>query len=247
MKTGNALITFLFGMLLAAGCGDDGGFPPSQDSDRDTLEIAFQDGTHPYDTYFGTRDAVIKNGPVPGLINGNFGAEPIDTVGIVHAGAGYYERRLLVRMDLSGFSGCSAVIDARLSLRIESDITDSLVLEMYEVVVPPAIPGSWAEGTGDLFAGVSWCTVDGAAPWTTPGGDFPDVVLDAQTVRDDSTVTFSLPGGLVLSWVQKSSTNHGIIIRARDNAGERFVLVHLRESSTPAYRPKLELLYFKSG
>jgi len=247
MKTGNALIACLLGMLLAAGCGDDSGLPPPQYPDRDTLEVAFQDGVHPYETYFGTRDAVIKDGPSPAFINGNFGAEPRDTLGVVRAGSGYYERRLLVRMDLSGLSGCSAVIDARLSLRIESDLADPLVLEVYEVEVPPANPASWTEGTGELFAGVSWSTVDGTAPWVTAGGDYAIAMLDAQTVHADTAVTFALPGPLVLAWIKEPSTNHGVIIRARDTGDERYVLVHLRESSIAADRPKLELLYLKSG
>ena len=162
------------------------------------------------------------------------------------AGDGPRERRLLVRMDLSGLSGCSAVIDARLSLRIESIAADSLVLEVFEVDVPDAYPG-WAEGTGGLSAGVSWLTVDGAAPWTTEGGDYVIAALDTQTVRADSVVTFALPGWLVLGWIQQPSSNDGVIVKAADASREHFALMHLRESGDPALRPRLDLLYFKSG
>jgi hypothetical protein len=241
----HALITCALVLLVAAGCGDDSGPLPPQNSERDTLEATFQDGVHPDGAYFGTRDAVIKNGPAAELVNGNFGTAVLDTLGIVFTGSDYYERRLLVRMDLSGLSGCSAVLDARLSISIESELADSFVLEAYELAVPQIIPGSWKEGTGGLFAGVSWWTADGATPWLTPGGDIPPAPLDEQTVRADSAVTFSLPGSLVLGWIREPSSNHGVLIRAR--GGERFVLARLRESTAAAERPMLRILYFKSG
>jgi hypothetical protein len=240
-------IACALGLLIVVGCGEDNGFPPSQNSQRDTLEITFQDGIHPYGTYFGTRDAVIKDGPKPEFVFGNFGAAVLDTLGTVYAGNDYYERRLLVRMDLSDLSGCAAVLDARLTLHIESQLVDSLVLEAYEVEVPPVIPGSWEEGTGGLYGGVSWNAADGAVPWSTPGGDVAYPPVDTQTVRADSVVTFSLPGGLVLRWIHAPLSNHGVLIKAAGTSGERFVLVHSRESRTPTYRPRLEILYFKSG
>lgn len=242
-----AVIACALGLLIATGCSEDNGFPPSQNSQRDTLEITFQDGVHPYETYFGTRDAVIKDGPKPEFVEGNFGAAVLDTLGTVYTGSDYYERRLLVRMDLSGLSGCSAVLDARLTLRIESQLADSLVLEAYEVEVPQVIPGSWEEGPGGRLEGVSWLTADGAKDWLMPGGDILYPPVDTQTVRADSVITFSLPGGLVLRWFREPSSNHGVLIKAAGTADERFVLVHSRESNTVAYRPRLEILYFKSG
>lgn len=246
MKRG-AVIACALGLLITAGCGEDSGLPPPQNSERDTLEVTFQDGVDPYGAYFGTRDAVIKNGPKPEFIDGNFGAVALDTLGTVFTGSDYYERRLLVRMDLSDLSGCSAVLDARLTLRIESQLVDSLVLEAYEVEVPQVIPGSWKEGTGGLFEGVSWRAADGVTPWLTPGGDIPYAPVDEQTVRADSVVTFSLPGALVLRWIRNPSSNHGVLIKASYTTGERFVLAYLRESNTAADRPMLEILYFKSG
>jgi hypothetical protein len=245
MKTRNAAIILMLGLLLATGCSDDSVRPP--DTERDTLTIAFQDGAEPVTSYFGTRDAVIKDGPAPEFYHGNFGGAFNDTLGIVYLGSDYYERRLLLRMDVSDLTGCSSVLDARLSLRIESDIADSLVLKLYEAVVPPSLPDSWVEGTGGLFEGVSWHEADGATPWKTQGGDFAYPPLDEQTVRTDTTVTFSLPGMLVLSWIRLPYTNNGVIIKARDTGGERYILVHLRESTTTAFRPRLDLVYFKSG
>ncbi len=232
-------------LLPATGCSDDGVRPPP--TEQDTLTIAFQDGAEPTTSYFGTRDAVIKDGPAPEFYHSNFGGALHDTLGIVYLGSDYYERRLLIRMDVSDLKGCSSVLDARLSLRIESDLADSLVLKLYEAVVPPSLPGSWVEGTGGLFAGVSWYEADGATPWNTPGGDFSYLPLDEQTVRADTTVTFSLPGMLVLNWIRLPYTNNGVIIKARRAGGERYLLVHLRESTTAAYRPRLDLVYFKSG
>jgi hypothetical protein len=246
MKPYSTIIAFMLGLLFTAGCSDENRIIPPPDSEPDTLEITFQDGVHPTGSYFGTRDAVLKDGPIPELIFGNFGAATDETLGVVYIGSGYYERRLLLRMDLSGLAGCSAVIDARLSLRIESDLTDSLVLDVYGAAVPAPVP-SWIEGTGGMNEGVSWYAADGATVWSNPGGDFVYPLLDEQTVRADSVVAFSLPGALVLNWIRNPSTNHGVLIKARDTDGERYVLVHLRESGTGAFRPKLELLYFKSG
>lgn len=244
MLTGIACV---LGLLVAAGCADDTGFTPPQNPEWDTLQITFQDGLHPYGTYLGTRDAVIKNGPTPELVEENFGAAALDTLGFVYTGDDYYQRRLLVRMNLTGLGGCWAVLDARLTLRVESAHVDSLVLEAYEVTVPDVVPGSWKEGTGGRLTGVTWLTADGAKDWLEAGGDIVYPPVDTQTVRADSSVTFSLPGALVLRWIRDPSSNHGVLIKAAGVTGERFLLVHERESTTAALRPRLEIVYFESG
>jgi hypothetical protein len=232
-------------LLAAAGCGENQILPPV--TQRDTLRVAFQDGLQPNDSYFGTRDAVIKDGPTNAFYDGNFGTSPLDTLGIVPLGSALYERRLFLRMDLSGLAGCSAILDARLTLRIEPHVADSLVLELYGAEVPPSLPGSWVEGNGFVYEGVSWETADGTTAWTTPGGDFSYPPLDVQTVRADTAVTFELPGTVVLNWIRFPYMNNGVLIRSRYTGNGRYLLVHLRESGAAAYRPKLELAYFKSG
>jgi hypothetical protein len=245
MKRYGAVFICAIGISIAAGCGEDQVLPPV--TQRDTLRVAFQDGLLPGDSYFGTRDAVIKDGPTEAFLDGNFGTSPIDTLGIVLLGSGLFERRLLLRMDLSGLTGCSAILDARLTLRIEPHVADSLVLELYGAEVPPSLAGSWIEGNGYIDEGVSWRTADGATAWTTPGGDFSSPPLDVRTVRADTAVTFELPGSVVLSWIRLPYTNNGVLIRCRYTGTERYLLVKLREWGTAEYRPKLELAYFKSG
>jgi hypothetical protein len=229
---------------VAAGCSNNDQVvnPPFH---LDTLTVAFQDGVSPSTSYSGTRDAVLKDGPTIALSNGNFGFVPVDTIGVVQLGYGLYERRLILRMDLSQITGCSKVIEATLSIHVAPPGPDSLTLEAYRVLRPAG--NSWVEGIGGLAAGVSWATVDGAEPWTTPGGDYDPTPLDLRTIATDSVFTFSLPPALVLTWIKQPLTNHGVIIASGDAATPRFTTVFLRESAAARLRPRMQIVYIKGG
>lgn len=238
-------IISLGAILLAviAGCGsDETSAPPFE---IDTLTVVLQDGVSPGPGYAGTADAVIKNGPAVSLSNGNFGAAAADTLGVVELGYALYERRLVIRWDLASITGCSQVLDATISLRVEPLDADTLTLFAYRVLRPSG--NSWIEGIGGLAAGVSWTTVDGAEPWVEAGGDVDPTPLDTESIAGDSVVTFSLPRALVLTWIKQPLANHGVVIASAEPTAMLFTTVHMRESSLSALRPRMRIVYIKGG
>ncbi|MFA4947339.1 MAG: DNRLRE domain-containing protein [Candidatus Krumholzibacteriia bacterium] len=222
-----------------AGCGSDDQLAPAPGSD--TIRAAFQDGVSPSTSYHGTADAVLKNDPDSAAANANFGPAPSDTLGSVLLSTAFYERRLIVRMDISSITDCSEVVSARLSIHVTPPAPDSITLEAH------LINKQWTEGFGGSATGVSWSTIDGAVSWTLGGGDFSGSVIDEQTVSSDSVVTFSLSPALVMEWIQHPSSNHGIIIKTTDVSRERYAIVFQREYSSAARRPRLEIAYLPGG
>lgn len=210
----------------------------------DTVRVWFQDGVSPTASYQGTRDAILKDGPDDSFRNGNFGATPVDTLGSAELSTGFYERRLIVRMDLSSIKNCSQVLSARLSIRIVLPTGGSMTLEAHRVIRPDW--NTWVEGFGGPAQGVSWTTVDGAAPWTAEGGDFEPVAFDRDTVSAlDTIATFSLSPALVKSWILKPQSNHGVIMRTTDVSRALFARAVLREYVDAAKRPRLDVAYIK--
>ena len=234
------LILFLF-VFFAVGCSDS-----TLNSPSDLIEMEFQDGVDPNPSYDGTRDAVLKNGPVSDIFNGNFGTAPLDTLGLVEVAGELYERRLIIRMDLSEISSCAAVHEATITLRLTPESGDTLILEAYEVL-EPAPRETWDEGAGGVGEGVSWSTYDGSDAWDVPGGDIGAEPVFSDTVTSDSLITVVVPNDLALRWVKNPSTNHGLIIRSVTTQDETFRLVHMRESASPASRPRFFLVYEKGG
>jgi hypothetical protein len=234
-------------VFLTAGCSSDEGIVSLPPGTGDTVIVSFRDGLAPYPGYIGTRDAVLKDGPLGTLRNGNFGNVGSDTLGSVFLAQSYYERRMILRFDLSPVTGCLSVLDAKVSVHVESDCRDQIIVEAYEVVLPPGYSESWPEGTGGIGGGITWLTIDGAAPWNNPGGDFEPGPLDETTVQCDLVVTLTLPNDLVFGWIESPQDNHGIIIRTRPTTIESFRLLHLRESTDVDLRPMLSLKYLKRG
>ena len=230
--------------IVAAGCGNDDHVinPPIH---IDTLTAAFQDGVSPSPAYGGTLDAILKDGPTSSFREWNFGSTPFDTIGVVQLGTNLYERRLILKMDLSQITGCSKVIEATLSIHVRPPGLDSLTLEAYRVLRPAG--NSWVEGIGGPGAGVSWTTVDGGEPWTTAGGDHDPTPLDMKTISTDSVFTFSLPPALVLTWIKQPPTNHGVIIASADPMLARSTTLFLRESDRAYRRPSMRIIYLKGG
>jgi hypothetical protein len=228
---------------LSGGCSEDGTTGPAPD----TITVIFRDGSQPDEYYYGTRDAVLKDGPTTELINGNFGLRDVDTLGAVALSETIYERRLILRFDMSTVSDCASVYSAHLTLSISPGDTSAIELAAYEADVPPAVPVSWAEGTGGTAGGVSWQTVDGTYPWTAEGGDYLTPVMDIESVRGDTTVTFELPADRVWRWMKYPQTNHGILVMPLESGEEGFMRVYMRESADPRLRPELVVRYRKSG
>lgn len=243
-RTANLLAAAILApALLLTGCSDGPTRPPSPD----TLRAVFRDGSDPDIGYYGTRDAVIKDGPSPGLFLGNFGTQPLDTLGIVDLAGVLYDRRLLARFDLSSISSCAEVVEANLTLHVIPGDTAAVYLRVFEARVPAIVPLSWDEGTGGLQQGVSWTTVDGAVPWESEGGDYFLAPIDEAAVRGDSTVTFELDGGTVRSWILDPRTNHGVLVIPGPGGGARSLRVYMREAAAIRRRPLLEIRYRPGG
>jgi hypothetical protein len=217
--------------------------PPSVD----TVTVVFRDRQSPDPDYAGTRDAILKNGNDFEITNGNFGNVKSDTLGTVYLADNLYERRLIVRFDISSVTGCSWVYSADLSISIVPDTRGTIVLEAYEVDVPDIMPGSWLEGSGIIGKGVSYHSADGVVPWSNPGGDYVPKLLDAVTVSGDSVVTFSLPGALAYHWILYPGENHGVIIKSRYTDEESYRIVRMRESDSLELRPALRIEYLKGN
>lgn len=237
-----AAIACSLGIGALAGCSDDEVAPQGP---VDTIRVAFQDGVSPSAAYRGTADAALKDNPNPATANANFGTLSADTLGSVLLSTAYYERRLIVRMDISSITDCSSVISARLSISVVPPAPDSLTLRAHLVNMPGW--KQWAEGFGGAANGVSWTTIDGADPWQSPGGDFFIAVIDERTVSSDSVVTFALSPALVREWIRNPSSNHGIIIRTTDVSRTRRTTVFQREYGNAARRPRLEIAYLPGG
>jgi hypothetical protein len=238
-----AAITVIFCAAILNGCSGNETTAPAPD----TITVAFRDGVDPSQNYYGTRDAMLKDGPTTELLNGNFGYMDIDTLGTVTLGAELFERRMILKFDLSPITDCASVYSASLTLSISREDTSGITLAVYEATVPPAIPASWTEGLGGVAAGVSWQTVDGSYLWVSEGGDYLLPVMDIEPVGGDTTVTFELPADRVRRWIGYPYTNHGVLIRPLDNDEETFFRVYMRESVMPSLRPELIVRYRKSG
>ncbi|HER43121.1 MAG TPA: hypothetical protein ENO08_01520 [Candidatus Eisenbacteria bacterium] len=232
-------------ILLAAGCSGDSDaifFGPAPGEKR---TIEFQDGRLPTSSYFGTRDAFLKDGP--GLDAVNFGITPSDTVGSRLLTEYYYESRYIVRMDVSLLTDCSEITRAEMRLHLGAPSADSLVFEAYEAAVPQVIPGTWVEGLGGAMNGVDWKTVDGSVPWDTPGGDLSGAPFDSATVTLDSTMVFDIPAELALRWVEEPLSNHGIVVRLVGTMPGEHAVLRARESAAALERPRLLIEYIPGG
>ena len=234
------VVWFLFAL---SGCSEDNTlfFDPSSRLE----EIVFQDGIFPDSAYSGTRDAFLKEGNP--FSNYNFGTTPYDTVGHLYLTDSFFERRLIIRFDISEITDCGEVLSAELQLHFSSPSPDTLTLQAYEATVPDILGSSWLEGTGGPFEGVSWTTADGAVPWDTEGGDPAGPPVETVAASVDTVISFMLPNSLVLGWIEHPETNHGIVVRLADALSEKSLILHTHESLELDERPLLKIEYLGGG
>lgn len=237
-------VLLLASLAAALGCTDTSTNPG--ETEYDTVTVEFQDGVYPDPYYRDTRDAILKDGPNSNLRNGNFGSVPNDTLGHVPLSSLYYERRMILRMDLSLIRSCATVVDDSLFISVVPGGPDTLFLEAYEVNLHSSYRDSWLEGIGGVGNGVSWLTINGQNSWSTPGGDYFEPLLAETFVVTDSIASFSLPITLVYKWIANPDLNNGIIIKIRATPGEHYRLGHMRETSAPAKRPRLWIKYLQA-
>ncbi len=230
-------------MLAGTGCTDSTTGPRES---GDTITVVFRDGTEPIPSYTGTRDAVIRDGPTLAMRTSNDGTSPLDTLGVIRIEEMLYERRMLLRFDLTSITDCAKVTGAMLTISVEPEDTNRTVwLDAWEATVPAAYPGSWVEGF--LNEGVSWLYVDeGVSPWTVPGGDHLGL-MDSRPVKSDTTVYFELDPARVERWIKVPSVNDGVLIIPRTAGQQTFLHVYMRENAAEALRPELTVRYLKGG
>lgn len=246
-KTG---LLYIFIGLLLFGCSDDEGLP-YQPSGPDTLSAEFRDGALPYQAYFGTRDAVIKNGPAISVKHANFGSAQADTVGLVMLPEGLFERRLVIRFDLSIITSCREVVEAKLSLGLDPSPGDTVTFFAYRLNTPAELPDSWTEGDGhgqwEPVAGVCWDYASETSQWNDPGGDYITPRLTSQSAVEDSVITFDLPPAMVEGWIEVPGANDGVIIMTPETAEEKFRVFYSREHPEIDLRPSLTIKYIGGG
>lgn len=231
-------------MLACLGCTDNMTGPPP--SGTDTMTVVFRDGAEPLPSYLGTSDAVIRDGAYWTMQSSNDGAAALDTLGLVEIGGALYERRLLVRFDLTSITDCGSVTSAVLTITVQPEDTNRTIwLDAVEATVPETYTGSWVEGF--LDEGVSWLYVDeGVSQWITEGGDHLGL-MDSKAVKADTVVTFELDPARVETWIKIPSRNHGVLIKPRTAGLEAFLHVYMRETAAAGLRPELIVRYLKGG
>ncbi len=234
-------VWLLFALSGCSGDGDSIFFDPSSRLEK----IVFQDGIFPGSAYSGTRDAFLKEGNPSN--NYNFGTTPQDTIGHLYLTDSYFERRFIIRFDLSEITDCGDVLSSELQLHFSSMSPDTFTLQAYQATVPEILGASWLEGTGSIFGGVSWLTADATINWDTEGGDLVGPPVETVAVSIDTLISFVLPNSLVLGWIEHPETNHGVIIRLSDTLSQAFLILHTRESLVLDERPLLMIEYLKGG
>ncbi len=247
----NTGMLFVFAAFLICGCSEDENGLPYQPSEPDTLSVSFRDGSQPYPAYFGTRDAVIKDGPGISIRCANFGSVEADTAGLVELPEGLFERRLVIRFDLSLITSCQQVIEARLSLSVDPSPGDTVTFFAYRVNAPAELPDSWVEGDGhgewNPVTGVCWDYASETSQWSRPGGDYYTPRLTAQSAAEDSVLTFGLPPALIEEWIGTPGANDGIIIMTPETTEEKSRVIYSRENPRLDLRPLLFIKYIGGG
>lgn len=161
-------------------------------------------------------DCTIANSP---LNNTNFCADTTDQVG--YNGTNVY--RSLFKFDTSSISKQSEILSARLDLYLESETSTT----------QSAIDADSLTRT--FTSAVTWSKYDGVNNWGSPGGDYVATPAATTTVGGTLGVYSWYLQSLVEGWVQGSSTNNGIILRAHNETISN--LLRFSSSETSSQNP----------
>ena len=120
---------------------------------------------------------------------------------------GYEPSRALLRFDVQRYIPRNAqVLNAELGLYVY----DSWATAATKVNLHAATRAwNWC---------ATWNTYDGTNRWTSPGGDFNSVPATSATVGPDPGFYYWYPTELVQSWVDRSTANHGLVLKAANES-----------------------------
>jgi len=153
----------------------------------------------------------------------------------VNADPGFTQHPVL-RFGMGGVPTGARVVSATLEMRM-------LSLSIAGTATAHQLTRSFVEGTkagGGTADGVTWGTYDGTNNWTTAGGDFDPVAVDAATITSGDTWVAWDVSALVQSWLD-GKPNYGLLLKGADGLDKaKFAS---REAADSTTRPKLTITY----
>ncbi len=141
--------------------------------------------------------------------------------------------RSMLQFNVSSIPRDANVLYSRLALWFKADSTTS----------PIEIEANGL--TRSFTQAATWNKYDGTNAWTTPGGDFTATMSGKQTILD-SYKNFWVNWGfapLVQQWIQEPASNHGVLLKARNetvSGYDEFLRVNNSEKTD---EPNLEIAY----
>jgi RHS repeat-associated protein len=151
----------------------------------------------------------------------------------------YGDTRGLVKFaNLTGIPAGAQVVDAQLRMWNTSLFPGTDTDEWVDVY---RVTRAWAE------TGASWSKANSTTSWTNPGGDFATPALSGfNGFTNDPEWEHWHVTAAVKTWLATPSSNHGLLLRQRDeaNATARAMLLS-SEAAEPLLRPTLEVTYLE--
>ncbi len=141
--------------------------------------------------------------------------------------------RAMLQFNLSSIPRDANVLDSRLALWFKADSTSSPIQ-----IEANALTRSFTQAA-------TWNKYDGTNAWTVPGGDFAATLSGKQTILD-SYKNYWVNWGfapLVQRWIQEPASNHGVLLKARNetvSGYDEFLRVNNSEKTD---EPNLEIAY----
>ncbi len=141
--------------------------------------------------------------------------------------------RSLLYFDTSSVPKGSAIVASYLRLHLSWDTTsEPITVEAHAL-------------TRSFTSGVTWNRYDGTGSWTTGGGDFSKSVA-GERVDNHAEVGEDLRFGFtpqVEQWVRDSSSNHGVLLKAKDETKAGYDAFAQSGNAGWEPEPGLEVIY----
>ena len=149
--------------------------------------------------------------------------------------------RMLLEFDLSGVTSSAKIVNANLTLYLDSEGTGTNPISLYR------INNSWTEGTGTgqiTNDGVTWNNRTENNAWDVPGGDFDSRVWATTDVTTAETYYTWDITELVQSWINGTYPNYGIVLYGVNGHGQWHF--PSSENTNATIRPQLNITYNES-